>query len=310
MNHRNSAKRTVEIEIEGLQSLLRQLDDQFEEVVKVILECKGKVVVSGMGKSGLIGQKIAATLASTGTPAFFLHPGEALHGDLGMISKGDVAILISYRGETEELLRMLAHLQHEGHTAITITGYPESTLARNASYHLNAAVPKEACPLELAPTASTTATLVLGDALAVALMEAKSFKPEDFARFHPSGSLGRKLLTRVGDMMRTENLPFVPADISPTDLLMRMSEGKLGLAIVGTPEKVKGVITDGDLRRGIIKFGALKDIEVIDLMTPKPIIVDANERVVSVEAVMRERQITVVLVKQKGKVVGVYQIFN
>lgn len=310
MAHRDSAKRTIEIEGQGLQHLLSNLDHVFDEAVETILHCKGKVVVSGMGKSGLIGQKIAATLASTGTPAFFLHPGEALHGDLGMISKEDVALLISYRGETEELLRMLAYLKQEGNQAISITGDPASTLASNTDHYLNVVVPKEACPLELAPTASTTATLVLGDALAVALMEARGFKPEDFARFHPGGSLGHKLLTRVGDVMRTENLPFVSADIAPADLLMRMSEGKLGLAIFGAPDNLQGILTDGDLRRGMVKYGGLDQLDFAGMMTKSPVTVQVHDKVVQVERLMKEKRITVVLVQEAGRIVGVYQIFS
>ena len=310
MAYLDSAKRTIEIEALGVQQLLKNLDAGFNKVVQAMLDCKGKVVVSGMGKSGLIGQKITATLASTGTPAFFLHPGEALHGDLGMISKEDVALLISYRGETEELLRMLAYLKQEGNTTISITGDLESTLARNADHHLNVSVPKEACPLELAPTASTTATLVLGDALAVALMEARGFKPEDFARFHPAGSLGRKLLTKVADVMRTEELPFVADDITPADLLMRMSEGKLGLAIFGSPEHITGILTDGDFRRGMVKYGGMNKLDIREMMTKSPVVVDANEKVVRVEQLMKEKKITVVLVREAERIVGVYQIFS
>lgn len=309
MKHLSAAKRTLQTEWEGLQSVANNLDENFNAVVEALLACQGKVVITGMGKSGLIGQKIAATMASTGTPSFFLHPGEALHGDLGMLSSGDAVLMLSYSGETEELLRMLAYLQKAGHTTISMTGFPESTLAKKTDYHLNAHVPKEACPLALAPTASTTATLALGDALAVAMMEAKGFQSEDFARFHPGGSLGYKLLTTVGEVMRTDNLPFVSADIPPADLLMRMSEGKLGLAIVGTADKVEGVVTDGDLRRAMVKYGQLEKLSVGNMFTPHPVTVEANEKVGAVEQLMRERKITVVLVMQGGQVVGVHQLF-
>lgn len=285
------------------------MDGAFNEVVDGLLACQGKVVVTGMGKSGLVGQKIAATLSSTGTPAFFLHPGEALHGDLGMVSQGDVVMLLSYSGETEELLRMLAHVMAAGNQTISCTGFPESTLARKTHLHLNIHVEKEACPLALAPTASTTALLAVGDALAVALMEARGFQPEDFARFHPGGSLGYALLTAVGEVMRTDNLPFVSPDIAPADLLIRMSEGKLGMAIVGTPDAVQGVITDGDLRRAMIAHGSLDTLVITRMMSPQPIIVMENDKVGKVEQLMRARKITVVLVANTDKITGVYQLF-
>lgn len=310
MDHLTSARNTLQTEVEGLQAVLSRLDHTFNQVVDLLLQCKGKVIVSGMGKSGLIGQKIAATLSSTGTPAFFLHPGEALHGDLGMIGPTDYLLLISYSGETEELLRLLAYGLEYKLPALAITGDPDSTLAQKAHHHLNVAIPKEACPLALAPTTSTTATLALGDALAVALMEARQFKPEDFARFHPGGSLGYQLLTTVGEVMRTDRLPFVAPDIAPVDLLMRMSEGQLGLAIVGTPDNVERLITDGDLRRGIVKFGSLADMDLAQVGSSSPIMVEASQKVGVVQALMRERKITAVLVQEAGRIVGVYQIFG
>lgn len=310
MDHLTSARHTLRTEIEGLQAVLDRLDAAFDHVVHLLLQCRGKVIVSGMGKSGLIGQKIAATLASTGTPAFFMHPGEALHGDLGMIGASDYLLLLSYSGETEELLRLLAYALEHDLPAISITGEPASTLAKKAQQHLNVAIPKEACPLALAPTTSTTAMLALGDALAVALMEARQFQPEDFARFHPGGSLGYQLLTTVGEVMRTDRLPFVAPDIAPVDLLMRMSEGQLGLAIVGTPDNVEGLITDGDLRRGIVRFGRLADMDLGQVGSKDPIMVPASQKVGEVQALMREKKITAVLVQEAGTVVGVYQIFG
>ncbi len=310
MDHLSSARRTLQIEQEALQAVHDRLDGQFAQAVTTLLSCSGKVVVTGMGKSGLIGQKMAATFSSTGTPAFFLHPAEALHGDLGMLSDNDVVILLSYSGETEELLRLMAYLQQKGHRHIAITGYSDSTLARHAHIHLNVAVPREACPLELAPTASTTATLAMGDALAVACMEARGFRPDDFARFHPGGSLGRKLLTRVGEVMRTDKLPFVSPDITPGDLLLRMSEGKLGLAIVGSPDAVQGVITDGDLRRGMVQYGGIDHLDIPAMMSRQPVIVQADMLVGPAEQLMRDRKITVVLVEQQERIVGVYQIFS
>lgn len=309
MNHLSSIKRTLQIEIEGLKSLVETLGNEADGAVNELLNCKGKVVVTGMGKSGLIGQKMAATFASTGTPSFFVHPAEAAHGDMGMIEADDMVILLSYSGETEELLKMLAFLNSSVKT-IGISGNPKSTLASNCDYHLSVEIPREACPLELAPTASTTATLALGDALAVALMEAKDFKAEDFARFHPGGSLGRKLLTSIGDVCRTENLPFVDLSTPADELLIQMSQAKLGLAIVGTPQKVEGVITDGDLRRGLMKYGALAHLDLEQWMSKNPKIVSADMRVVAAEEMMIENKITAVLVEKDGVIAGVYQIFN
>lgn len=310
MSHREHAITTINIEIDGLKSVIKSLDERFDDAVDAMLDCSGKVVVSGMGKSGLIGKKIAATLASTGTPSFFMHPGEALHGDLGMISPEDVLLLLSYSGETEELLRLLAAIEKQGNTTISISGNPKSTLALNTDFHIDGSIPKEACPLKLAPTASTTATLALGDALAMALMNARNFQAEDFAKFHPGGSLGRKLLTRVKDVMRQKDLPFVRPDVSNTDLLIKISEGKLGLAVIGTPDDVQGVITDGDIRRGILKAGSFTKMTIEQTMTPKPVTVHENEKLVKVEKMMKERKITTILVhNDSGAITGVFQVF-
>jgi arabinose-5-phosphate isomerase len=203
------AKRVFEVEIESLQHVAGLLDDSFTSVVEAILNCTGKVIVIGVGKSGLIGKKIAATFSSTGTPSFFLHPGDAFHGDLGIIGANDAVILISYSGETDEVLKVIPFLKWNKSLIISITGSPTSTIAKNSDHHLNIKITREACPLALAPTSSTTAALVMGDALAIALMESRKFQEEDFARFHPGGSLGRKLLTRIKDLMRTDNLPFI-----------------------------------------------------------------------------------------------------
>ena len=309
MNHLSSVQRTIQTEIDGLQNILLNLGHEVDDVVNELLDCKGKVVISGMGKSGLIGQKMAATFASTGTPSFFVHPGEAAHGDMGMIEEVDVVILLSYSGETEELLKMLAFMNPKVVT-VGISGNSNSTLAANCNHHLSVEILKEACPLELAPTTSTTATLALGDALAVALMEARKFRAEDFARFHPGGSLGRKLLTSVGDVCRRENLPFVDPTTSAEELLIRMSQGKLGLAIIGTPESIKGIITDGDLRRGLVKYGSFKELNIEQWMSKNPKTVPVDMRVVKVEEMMIENKITATLVEQNGRVIGVYQIFN
>ncbi|HID00026.1 MAG TPA: KpsF/GutQ family sugar-phosphate isomerase, partial [Piscirickettsiaceae bacterium] len=208
MKYQQSAKRVFDIEAAAIANLKTLLNDDFDGAVEAILNSSGRVVICGMGKSGLIGKKIMATLASTGTPSFFMHPGEAFHGDLGMVAPDDIFVAISNSGETEEVIRLLPFLKDNGNTIIAMTGNPASTLAKNADFHLNIAVPQEACPHQLAPTSSTTATLVMGDALAVALMEARNFQPQDFARFHPGGSLGRKLLTKVRHEMKTDNLPL------------------------------------------------------------------------------------------------------
>ncbi len=309
---KNIAQRVFNIEIESLQQVAALLDEQFDKAVKIILACKGRVVVSGIGKSGLIGKKIAATLASTGTPALFLHPGEAFHGDLGMVGTDDIVILISYSGETDEVLKLIPYLKHNKNTIISFTGQPESTIAKNSQYHLNIAVEHEACPLKLAPTSSTTAALVMGDALAVALMECRDFQPQDFARYHPGGSLGRKLLVKVKDLMRTDNLPFINANASFTELVLKMSEGRLGLVIVGSADKIDGLITDGDLRRALVKNPDTATLSIHDMMTANPIILSENEYISGAEEMMIDKKITTILVGSASKriVKGVYQIYN
>lgn len=306
------AKRVFDIEIESLQKVAASLDDTFTDVVQAILQCSGKVIVAGVGKSGIVGKKISATLASTGTPSFFLHPGDAFHGDLGIVGASDAVLLISYSGETDELLRIIPFLKWNKNLIISITGNAASTIAKNSNYHLNGAVTREACPLALAPTSSTTAALVMGDALAVALMEERGFKEEDFARFHPGGSLGRKLLTRVKDLMRTDDLPFITTEASFTDVLMRMSTGRLGLVIVGSADRVEGVITDGDLRRALLKNPDTSKLTVSDMMTANPVIVNDDEFISNAEQVMMEKKITTLLVgsSQQRSISGVYQIYN
>lgn len=309
---KNIAQKVFTTEIESLQHVADNIDDQFTEVIKTILNATGRLIIAGVGKSGIIGQKIAATLTSTGTPSYFLHPAEAFHGDLGMVAKHDPIILISYSGETDEVLQIIPFLKWNENIIISITGNAESTLARNSKYHLNIKVLHEACPLKLAPTSSTTAALVMGDAIAVALMEARQFQEEDFARFHPGGSLGRKLLVKVKDLMRTDHLPFIGIDASFTELLLRMSEGRLGMVMVGRPEYIKGIITDGDLRRALLKHRDISSLHIADMMTANPVIIDMNEQVHVAEQMMMERKITTILVGQPaGRAVeGVYQIYN
>ena len=306
------AKRVFEIEVESLKEVAHNIGPEFTDTVNAILGSKGKLIVAGVGKSGLIGRKIAATLASTGTPSFFLHPGEAFHGDLGMVEPNDLVILISYSGETDEVLKIIPFLKWNKNSIISITGNPNSTIAKNSDHHLNVCVTKEACPLELAPTSSTTVTLVMGDALAVALMEARDFQQEDFARFHPGGSLGRKLVVKVKDLMRSDNLPFIGKSASFTEMLLRMSEGKLGLVIVGDAERVEGVITDGDLRRALVRNPDTSKLLISEMMTTNPVIIDPDEYISQAEQLMIERKIATVLVgsAEKRTISGVYQIYN
>lgn len=309
---RDIAKRVFDIEIESLLHVSSLLDDKFTQVVKAILSTDGKLVVTGIGKSGHIGRKIAATLSSTGTPSFYLHPGEAFHGDLGMVGINDIVMLISYSGETEEVLKIIPFLKWNKNQIISITGNPNSTIAKNSDYHLNINITREACPLALAPTSSTTATLVMGDALAVALMESRQFQEEDFARFHPGGRLGHKLLAKVKDLMRTDNLPFIQKNASFTELLLCMSEGRLGMVIVGNSNFFEGIVTDGDLRRALLKNPDTSTLSIADMMTKSPLIIDGDEFVKQAENLMIERKITTILVGStiKRSITGVYQIFN
>jgi arabinose-5-phosphate isomerase len=244
-----SAIKTIEIESEAISELANQLTDDYVKAVQTIFRCTGKVIVTGMGKSGLIGMKIAATLASTGTPSFFLHPGEAYHGDLGMISKDDVILTISNSGQTDEILKLIPFLEENGNIIISMTGNPDSTLAHHSHIHLNIAVKEEACPLNLAPTTSTTAAIVMGDALAISIMQERNFKAEDFARYHPGGNLGYKLLTKVKDIMRKDNLPTVQPSTTIGEMIFVISKARMGLAVVIEEGLIKGIVTDGDIRR-------------------------------------------------------------
>ncbi len=306
------AKRVFDIEIESLQQVASLLDDKFSQTVDAILASRGKLVVTGIGKSGHIGRKIAATLSSTGTPSFYLHPGEAFHGDLGMVGINDIVMLISYSGETEEVLKIIPFLKFNKNQIVSITGNPNSTIAKNSDYHLNINITREACPLALAPTSSTTATLVMGDALAVALMESRQFQEEDFARFHPGGRLGYKLLAKVKDLMRTDNLPYIAKDATFTELLLRMSEGRLGMVIVGDKDHIDGIITDGDLRRALLKNPDTSKLIISNMMTIDPIIINGDEFIKQAENLMIDKKITTILVgsNQSKKITGVYQIFN
>ncbi|MDR0378969.1 MAG: KpsF/GutQ family sugar-phosphate isomerase, partial [Candidatus Accumulibacter sp.] len=266
------ARQVLRIEGDAVLTLAERIDDTFLRALALILNCRGRVIVSGIGKSGHIGRKLAATLASTGTPAFFVHPAEASHGDLGMITAEDVVIGISNSGESAELLNIVPAIKRQGARLIAMTGNEHSTLSRDADVHLDAGVAQEACPLNLAPTASTTAALALGDALAVALLDARGFGAEDFARSHPGGALGRRLLTRMRDVMRTgDAIPAVAPQASVAEAIREITRGTLGMTLVVSPErKVLGVFTDGDLRRAVLRQADLPHLCVADLMTPDP----------------------------------------
>lgn len=305
------AQETLDIEIEALKRMRDRLDSRINEAVELILAMQGRVVVVGMGKSGIIGQKIAATLASTGTPAFFVHPGEAFHGDLGMIKPIDVALLISNSGETEEVLRVLPFLQYQQNRMIALTGKMDSTLAQYAHVALDVGVEREACKNNLAPTSSTTNTLAMGDALAVALTVKRDFQPEDFARFHPGGSLGRRLLTRVCDVMHKDPLPVCAPDASFRDVVNSITYGRLGLTLVMDGKMLKGIITDGDLRRAFEAQDEVKNLTAAQLMSPNPLTIAANTRFADAEAFMREKKVGALVVQDaQGSTVGVLQIYS
>ena len=301
------AAQTFEIEARALLGLAARQNGGFASAVQVILECPGRVIVTGMGKSGHVGRKIAATLASTGTPAFFVHPAEASHGDLGMVQAGEVVLAISNSGESDELAAILPAMKRIGVTLVAMTGRPESTLAKHAHFVISSAVDQEACTLNLAPTASTTAQMALGDALAVALLDARGFKEEDFARSHPGGSLGRKLLMHVRDLMRSgDAVPSVGPQASLNELLREMTGKGLGFtAVVGPDGQALGIFTDGDLRRLIERGADLRSLSAADVMYPNPKLVRADALAVDAADLMEQHRITSVLVTDEdGAVVG------
>jgi arabinose-5-phosphate isomerase len=301
------ARETIDIEASALLQLKARLDERFVKAVNMVLGVQGRVVVTGMGKSGHIGRKIAATLASTGTPAMFVHPGEASHGDLGMIQLIDVVLALSNSGESDELVAILPVLKRQGVPLIAMTGGLNSSLAQHADVVLDCSVDKEACPLNLAPTASTTAQLAMGDALAVALLDARGFKPEDFARSHPGGSLGRRLLTHVSDVMRKgDALPRVGPEASFTDLMREMSHKGLGASsVVDAQDKVLGIFTDGDLRRLIEKGADLRSLKARDVMHAHPRTIRVEALAVEAVEMMEQFRITSILVvDEAGRLCG------
>ena len=295
---------------DAIGRFMDRLDDNFSRAVDLLLAAEGHVVVCGMGKSGLFGRKISSTFASTGTPSIFLHPAEAIHGDLGKVRPGEVVIMISNSGETEEILRLLPALKRLDARIIAMTGDIQSSLAKYADTVLDIAVDREACPLNLAPTTSGLMTLVTGDALAIALMEKRGFQPEDFAATHPGGALGKRLLSAVNEYMVSENLPYVSAEDSMQDVIVTMTKGRLGLALVGTADHLEGVITDGDLRRGLLDKPDLMSLRAADLMQGGALTIAPDANMGEAEKRMQEARVQcLVVVDHQSRVVGVLQIF-
>ncbi len=299
-------------EAQALLELIPNIDENFDRTVEIILNCKGKLIVSGVGKSGHIGAKIAATLSSTGTPSFFINPLDAFHGDLGVIMPEDVVLAISNSGATDELLRFLPFLLERNIPVIGMSSNPNSLLAQYATAHLNTAVSKEACPLGLAPTSSTTATLALGDALACALIEARNFKASDFARFHPGGSLGKRLLTKAKDVMQKDDLPVIPPTMLLGEAVIHMSRGRLGLCVAEDAGKVVGIITDGDVRRAMEtsqdRFFSLK---VADIMSVSPKKVSPETKITDIEKILHKNKIHSVLVTDADdRLLGIVDSFS
>lgn len=293
------AKRVFERQASALLECGARLDSAFDLTVRLILETRGRIIVSGMGKSGIIGRKIAATFASTGTPSFFVHPAEAFHGDLGMITGSDAALLISYSGETEEVLRLIPSLKRFGTRIIALVGNPLSTLGKNADAVLDVSVAREVCPNNLAPTTSTTVALVMGDALAVALIQRRDFQPRDFAVFHPGGSLGRRLLTRVKDVMHRD-FPVNQPHACIRDVIVAMTQGRLGLTVVMEDGRVRGLITDGDLRRALLNHERIDGLKAADIMTASPRTIPDEMMFAEAEHIMLKASITALLAVDGG----------
>lgn len=296
-NVRQYAIQCIKDECEATLKLIDQLDEHFDQAVAMMYHCKGKIIVTGVGKSGHIGAKIAATLSSTGTPAFFINPLDVYHGDLGVMTEDDVVLALSNSGQTDELLRFIPMVLHMNVPIIGMSGNPNSLLAKYASIHIQVKVEKEACPLNLAPTSSTTAALVMGDALAIALMEVRDFKPKDFAQFHPGGELGKRLLTTAHDVMRCEALPIIPKEMHLGEAIIHVSKGKLGLGVALEDGKVIGLITDGDIRRAMERWQAeFFDHTVSDIMTTNPKTVAPDTKIADVQRKMNQYKIHTVLV--------------
>ena len=309
----DSAKTLLSTYQAAIARLEDGLSDSLTSAIELILGHDGHLVVCGMGKSGLVGRKIAATLSSTGTPALFLHPAEAIHGDLGMVRQNDVVMLISNSGETEEVVKLLPALKRLNVKIISLIGRRDSSLGKAADVILDASVDKEACPLNLAPTTSSMAALVIGDALAVVLMEQRAFQPEDFAARHPGGSLGQKLLSKVSNKMVSGALPYVSPDMMMSEVIVTMTKGRLGLALVGTADDLKGIITDGDLRRMLVEERALDATRASDVMNASPQFISANASLGEAEEKMAQTKIQSLIVRDdtevSSPVCGIIQIF-
>ena len=307
MTTREYAIRCIRDEAEALLDLIPLMDENLDSAVELIYNCHGKVIITGVGKSGHIGAKIAATLSSTGTPSCFINPLDVFHGDLGVMTRDDVVLAISNSGLTDELLRFIPMVLHMQIPIIGMSGNPQSLLAKYSTYHLNVSVKKEACPLNLAPTSSTTAMLAMGDALAVALMERRKFRPQDFAQFHPGGELGKRLLTTAQDVMRTTDLPVISPDMHLGEAVILVSKGKLGLGVAVTDGYIAGLITDGDIRRAMEKWQAeFFDHTVTDIMTVNPKTVSPQTKISEIQAIMNRYKIhTVLVVDDKRHLLGV-----
>ncbi|NND89527.1 MAG: KpsF/GutQ family sugar-phosphate isomerase [Granulosicoccus sp.] len=309
-----TAVESLTIQSTALSSIASRLGAEFDDAVRLILGCKGRVIVSGMGKSGIVGKKIAATFASTGTPSFYVHPGEAIHGDLGMITADDLIVMISYSGETEEVVKLMPSLEYFGNKIIAMVGADNTTVGRQADVTLRVDIEREVCPNNLAPTTSALAIMALGDALAVCLIRARDFKPSDFAQFHPGGMLGRRLLSRVADTMITENLPLIGPEETVRDAIFCMTSGRLGLAIIVEGDRLLGILTDGDLRRALIMDPTMLDKRVRDFMTPVPVTIAADAMVSDAEILMRKYKIRALIVTgvregEEDQVCGLLEIF-
>ena len=306
-NVRAYASQCLKDEAQSLLDLIPQLDHHFDKAVEMMFNCKGKVIVTGVGKSGNIGAKIAATLSSTGTPAFFINPLDVYHGDLGVMTADDVVLALSNSGQTDELLRFIPAILHRGVPLIGMSRNPNSLLAKYSVAHITVKVDKEACPLNLAPTSSTTAALAMGDALAVALMQMRNFKPRDFARFHPGGELGKRLLTTAADVMRVDDLPVIPRQMHLGDAIIHVSKGKLGLGVSVEDGKIVGLITDGDIRRAMEKWQAeFFNKTVNDIMTTNPKIVSPTTKIADIQQIMQKYKIhTVLVADEDARLVGI-----
>jgi len=310
-NIRYIAEQCLRDEAQSLLDLIPQLDEQFEQVVDLFFRCRGHVVVTGVGKSGHVGAKIAATLSSTGTPAVYINALDALHGDLGMIMPDDVMLLISHSGNSDELLRIIDSLEERHIPVVSMTGSRDSIIAKHSKFHIVVGVKKEACPLNLAPTSSSTATLAMGDALAIALMEQRNFKANDFARYHPGGTLGHKLVTRVRDVMYTKNFPIIPPDMRLIDAIIDISRGKLGLGVVMRDGELCGIITDGDIRRAVEgQKQNFINVRVEEVMTRHPKTIDPEAKLMQIQMMFNRYKIHSLLVLDKDrKLVGIVDYF-